>query len=52
MCGATRDEETLDVAHIIPPSRGGKTVYENLQLFLDLADRIDEQLSLDAAHVG
>lgn len=33
--GATRDEEPLAVAHIIPPSRGGKTTYENLQVLCE-----------------
>lgn len=32
LCGATKNERPLDVDHIIPRSRGGKTVYENLQV--------------------
>ena len=32
LCGATKKERPLDVDHIIPRSRGGKTVYENLQV--------------------
>lgn len=32
LCGATRDETVLHVNHIIPRSKGGKTVYENLQV--------------------
>jgi ATP adenylyltransferase len=31
LCGATRDETPLDVDHIIPRSKGGKTEYANLQ---------------------
>ena len=32
LCGATRDERPLDVDLIVPWSKGGKTVYENLQV--------------------
>ncbi len=32
LCGATRDERSLDVGLIIPRSKGGKTAYENLQV--------------------
>jgi ATP adenylyltransferase len=32
LCGATRDDTVLHVDHIIPRSKGGKTVYENLQV--------------------
>ncbi|HEX3045271.1 MAG TPA: HNH endonuclease [Bacillota bacterium] len=32
LCGATRDETVLHIDHIIPRSKGGKTVYENLQV--------------------
>ena len=31
-CGATKKESPLDVDHIIPKSKGGKNVYENLQV--------------------
>jgi ATP adenylyltransferase len=31
LCGSTIEEAPLDVDHIIPRSRGGMTVYENLQ---------------------
>jgi diadenosine tetraphosphate (Ap4A) HIT family hydrolase len=31
LCGATIEDVPLDVDHIIPRSRGGRTVYENLQ---------------------
>ncbi|MGO9017181.1 MAG: HNH endonuclease [Syntrophobacteraceae bacterium] len=32
LCGATKNERPLDVDHIKPRSRGGKTVRENLQV--------------------
>jgi diadenosine tetraphosphate (Ap4A) HIT family hydrolase len=39
LCGATRDETVLDVDHIIPRSKGGKTVYENLQVLCAKCNR-------------
>ena len=41
LCGATRDERLLDVDHIKPRSRGGKTVYENLQVLCAKCDRVE-----------
>lgn len=32
LCGATREMRPLDVSLVIPRSKGGKTVYENLQV--------------------
>jgi len=39
LCGATKRERPLDVDHIIPQSRGGKTVLENLQLLCSKCNR-------------
>jgi diadenosine tetraphosphate (Ap4A) HIT family hydrolase len=39
LCGATREENVLDVDHIIPRSKGGKTVYENLQVLCAKCNR-------------
>jgi ATP adenylyltransferase len=39
LCGATRDETVLDVDHIIPRNKGGKTVYENLQVLCAKCNR-------------
>lgn len=39
LCGATRDERILDVDHIIPRSKGGKTEYENLQVLCSKCNR-------------
>jgi diadenosine tetraphosphate (Ap4A) HIT family hydrolase len=32
LCGATKKESPLDVDHIVPRSKGGKTEYKNLQV--------------------
>lgn len=39
LCGATKKERQLDVDHIIPRSRDGKTVYENLQVLCSKCNR-------------
>jgi diadenosine tetraphosphate (Ap4A) HIT family hydrolase len=39
LCGATKNERPLDVDHIIPRSRGGKTLPENLQLLCSKCNR-------------
>lgn len=39
LCGATKNETLLDVDHIIPRSKGGKTVYENLQVLCSKCNR-------------
>ena len=57
LCGATRDKMMLHVDHIIPRSKGGKTVYENLQVLCmkcNLAksnkDDTDFRMLLDSDH--
>lgn len=39
LCGATSKDTVLDVDHIIPRSKGGKTVYENLQVLCAKCNR-------------
>jgi diadenosine tetraphosphate (Ap4A) HIT family hydrolase len=39
LCGVTKNESPLDVDHIIPRSKGGKTVYENLQILCAKCNR-------------
>jgi len=39
LCGATKDTALLDIDHIIPRSRGGKTEYSNLQVLCAKCNR-------------
>jgi ATP adenylyltransferase len=39
LCGATKLEAVLDVDHIVPRSKGGRTVYENLQVLCAKCNR-------------
>lgn len=35
LCGATSHERVLNICHVRPVSRGGETIYENLQVLCD-----------------
>ena len=35
LCGATSHERLLNICHVKPVSRGGETIYENLQVLCD-----------------
>jgi len=39
LCGASNKDTVLDIDHIIPVSKGGKTVYENLQVLCAKCNR-------------
>ena len=39
LCGATKNERPLDVDHIVPRSRGGRTEYSNLQVLCSKCNR-------------
>lgn len=39
LCGATKDERMLDIDHIKPVSKGGKTEYSNLQILCSKCNR-------------
>ncbi len=39
LCGASNRDTVLDIDHIIPVSKGGKTVYENLQVLCAKCNR-------------
>jgi len=44
LCGVSKDERPIDVDHIIPRSRGGKTVLENLQALCSKCNRSKRNL--------
>src|SRR5262245_3208287 len=44
LCGISKDERPIDVDHIIPRSRGGKTVLENLQALCSKCNRSKRNL--------
>src|SRR5262245_652549 len=44
LCGISRDERPIDVDHIIPRSRGGKTILENLQALCSKCNRSKRNL--------
>ena len=39
LCGVTKNESPLDIDHIIPRSKGGKNIYENLQVLCAKCNR-------------
>lgn len=39
LCGSTKEMRPLDIDHILPRSKGGKTVYENLQVLCSKCNR-------------
>jgi ATP adenylyltransferase len=39
LCGITKDDKPLDIDHIIPKAKGGKTIYENLQVLCSTCNR-------------
>ena len=44
LCGATVNERMLDIDHIIPRSKGGKTEYSNLQVLCSKCNRSKRNL--------
>ena len=39
LCGCSKDDRPLDIDHIVPRSKGGKTIYENLQVLCSKCNR-------------